>query len=407
VCIAIYKPAGAEVGRDVLRRCWDKNPDGAGFMYAKDGELVVEKGFMRWKMFKKHWNRLGDGRKELPMVIHFRIATEGSVSPPNCHPFRLQGTDIGFVHNGVISSVNIPDTSDLTDSEMFGRAYLEQLSAITEGGLTIDQLQEQWLKNMIDGVIGSSKLVFMDSSGKVAIVNKRLGEEAEGVWFSNTAFKSYSYSKTSHGKNYSAGGHTGGYHGRGTTWSLKDEEEWINGCAGLSSSIVDLRTGKSIPDSTSTGTDGDKSDAVVEDLAAGVEWWICRKCTLMFRGDKQRIWVKVGDSHYPECPECKSWIGVYDADDVTRPVDTREPGSDDDKTQDQVEKMMDTDVWECDDCDSKFFDSEIQTWDQGIVYCPLCGSINVHEKDGLIDYLDTEEDDDAVRDIIARYEQLN
>ena len=33
MCIAIVKPAGTVISEDVLKQCFENNPDGAGFAY--------------------------------------------------------------------------------------------------------------------------------------------------------------------------------------------------------------------------------------------------------------------------------------------------------------------------------------------------------------------------------------
>ena len=39
MCIAIMKSANKKISKSTLRRCYDANPDGAGFMYAEDKQL--------------------------------------------------------------------------------------------------------------------------------------------------------------------------------------------------------------------------------------------------------------------------------------------------------------------------------------------------------------------------------
>ncbi len=49
-----------------------------------------------------------------PCVIHFRLATHGSVKRANCHPFYDKETNTYFAHNGIL---NIQADRDKTDSE--------------------------------------------------------------------------------------------------------------------------------------------------------------------------------------------------------------------------------------------------------------------------------------------------
>ena len=51
MCIAIYKPEGKVISQDILKECYDSNPDGAGFMYAEDKKLHIQKGFFSYGSF--------------------------------------------------------------------------------------------------------------------------------------------------------------------------------------------------------------------------------------------------------------------------------------------------------------------------------------------------------------------
>ena len=50
MCIAILSEHGVEIPtEEVLKRCWNKNPDGAGYAYLnKDNEWTVKKGIRTW-----------------------------------------------------------------------------------------------------------------------------------------------------------------------------------------------------------------------------------------------------------------------------------------------------------------------------------------------------------------------
>ena len=48
MCIIAAKPAGTKMpDQETIRRMWYGNPDGAGIMYALDGKVRIEKGFMK------------------------------------------------------------------------------------------------------------------------------------------------------------------------------------------------------------------------------------------------------------------------------------------------------------------------------------------------------------------------
>ena len=85
MCVAIYKPENVQTpSLDTLKKCWDANPDGAGFALCTGGDkyaIEIHKGYMTWKQFKAAFEkyRLADFAGD--MLLHFRIATHGSISP--------------------------------------------------------------------------------------------------------------------------------------------------------------------------------------------------------------------------------------------------------------------------------------------------------------------------------------
>ena len=49
MCIIAAKPAGVKMpDHETLENMWYGNPDGAGLMYAKDGKVIIRKGFMKY-----------------------------------------------------------------------------------------------------------------------------------------------------------------------------------------------------------------------------------------------------------------------------------------------------------------------------------------------------------------------
>ena len=52
MCIAIAKPIGVEIPNDdILTNCFNNNPDGAGFAFNHNNEVVIRKGYMKLKDF--------------------------------------------------------------------------------------------------------------------------------------------------------------------------------------------------------------------------------------------------------------------------------------------------------------------------------------------------------------------
>jgi glutamine amidotransferase len=184
MCIAIYKPENKVLSLATLKECYTSNPDGAGFMYAENKKLHIEKGFFSFQSFydafKKHENKQA--------VIHFRIKTHGKIDTANCHPFSVNNA-IGFVHNGVISGLG---DSDFSDTVRFNETILRPL-VNKWGNLALFQ---DPIIELLESRIGYSKLVFLDRHGNHKIMNESKGVWDNDVWYSNTSYKPYVAPKT-------------------------------------------------------------------------------------------------------------------------------------------------------------------------------------------------------------------
>ena len=58
MCIAIMKSENKKISKSTLQRCYDANPDGAGFMFADNKELTVKKGYFTFKEFYKEYKKI-------------------------------------------------------------------------------------------------------------------------------------------------------------------------------------------------------------------------------------------------------------------------------------------------------------------------------------------------------------
>ena len=118
MCIAILKPVGKSLSRELLYNCYTSNPDGCGFAYATGDDVIIHK-FMKFEDFYNEYQKY-DGK--YTMLIHFRIATHGAVELENCHPFVLNSR-MALIHNGIIAGYGDKktksDTRDFIDKVLF------------------------------------------------------------------------------------------------------------------------------------------------------------------------------------------------------------------------------------------------------------------------------------------------
>ena len=192
MCIAIYKPEGKVISKETLQECYRSNPDGAGFMFAENKRLHIEKGFFSFDSFyeayKHHENKQA--------VLHFRIKTHGKIDTTNCHPFAVNGS-LAFVHNGIINGFG--DTTH-SDTIGFNHGVLQPL-VNKWGNLALFQ---DPIVELIESRIGYSKLIFLDRHGNHNILNEAKGDWDNGIWYSNNSYKPYipvatpSYSKSTY-----------------------------------------------------------------------------------------------------------------------------------------------------------------------------------------------------------------
>jgi len=193
MCIIAAKPAGKTMPKDkYINNMFNNNDDGAGLMYALDGKVHIEKGFMEKSDFLGKLKELDEkyGLTSLPLVMHFRITTHGGTKPENCHPFPVTDsigmlqklkciTDIGVAHNGVIDirvrNKNISDTMEYIAGQL---APLKR--AVPSFYKNKDLMQMVY--NAID-----SKMCILNSKGEMFFVGDF--REEDGIKYSNGSYQ--------------------------------------------------------------------------------------------------------------------------------------------------------------------------------------------------------------------------
>ncbi len=169
MCVIIYKPAGVDIpSQALLSKAQSVNPHGCGLC----SPTVTYKG-LSYNSFLKALKRVS---KEEPLLIHFRLATHGSIKRSNCHPFYDSETNTHFVHNGVLYGIN--PYLDKTDSECAFECFLQP--TIKKYGLQSEELGME-----VDNIIGYSKFAFMQS-GQVRLFGNFVFRN--GLYFSNLRF---------------------------------------------------------------------------------------------------------------------------------------------------------------------------------------------------------------------------
>ena len=189
MCVIAIKCKGVKMpDESTLKTMWTNNPHGAGLMYARDGRVYIEKGYMDWTSFFERVKTLGDVTDEA-VIMHFRIATHGSVIPGNTHPFpvsrdvialtKLRGScKVGVAHNGIIPiepRAGISDTMEYIATRLAPRA----------------EEDPDWYKSedvlMEIGREIKSKLAVLDGDGFISYYGNFITEK-DGMIYSNDSY---------------------------------------------------------------------------------------------------------------------------------------------------------------------------------------------------------------------------
>ena len=195
MCIIIAKDKyGRLPSEEELKNSFEYNSDGAGFMYVKDKKVVIDKGYMTYDAFIKHYKKLlsdFNDFKGKSLVIHCRIGTSGKNIKENTHPFpitsdvrklkakHLSQEDVGIVHNGIIKGYGT--ATGLNDTQEFISKYIYPIYSHFK-----DFYKNKDLMYGIE-VITSSKWVILDSTDTLYYIGEFTDDK--GLKFSNTTYK--------------------------------------------------------------------------------------------------------------------------------------------------------------------------------------------------------------------------
>ena len=200
MCIAILN-SGKQISKKKLSNSWNNNDDGAGILYVADGKLIAEKfpnqnisqSAQNFEKFYARYVEVYSQYGDLPMLIHFRIATHG-LTPEYLHPFFVSDS-VGFIHNGIIFGLGTKERSDTAD-------FADLLSCISIDNVAT--LDNPFIEESIYRFIETdNKLIFLDETGDYRIFNEGIGEWVDGNWYSN---KSHTYDSLDFDRGYGAYG---------------------------------------------------------------------------------------------------------------------------------------------------------------------------------------------------------
>jgi gamma-glutamylcyclotransferase (GGCT)/AIG2-like uncharacterized protein YtfP len=162
----MVKNKGKQANFRYMDRAQKHNKDGYGLAWYEDNRVKTYKTF-DYKAFKGVLSAL----KHYDVVVHLRNTTKGDDSYDNLHPFDIP-SGVMF-HNGTMRDLG---SGDMSDSR-------ELAGLLNECDYKYIEDIEPLIRPYIDDNI--NRLVFFEDTGEITIMNKFLGIEEDGIWYSN------------------------------------------------------------------------------------------------------------------------------------------------------------------------------------------------------------------------------
>ncbi len=189
MCVICVKNKGVEMPtEDEIRAMWARNPDGAGFAYARDGVLHIEKGFMTLRSFLLALDVCGISKDE-SAILHFRISTQAGVNPEMCHPFPVSSeeqdmerlevigdTDVAIAHNGIIR-LTTNRKAKQSDTAIFTTRFV---SALVQKPSDLEKAE---IRKAIEVLAPGNRFAFLDKYGAITLIGDF--SEIDGLYYSN------------------------------------------------------------------------------------------------------------------------------------------------------------------------------------------------------------------------------
>ena len=199
MCIIVAKEKGKQLpSKKILETCFNNNDDGAGLMYVKNNQVIIDKGYMTFNDFYKRIKELkkefNSDLTEKAIVFHFRIGTSGKNDKQTTHPFPITNNEnelralkttcsVGMAHNGIISNYTYDKL--LSDTQTFIRDYVSVFKELDKKFYKNERVMELLEKQ------AKSKLCFLDNKENIYCLGDFTIDN--GIIYSNTTYKASRY----------------------------------------------------------------------------------------------------------------------------------------------------------------------------------------------------------------------
>lgn len=192
MCMLCVVPPNVIPSRDKLEASALNNPHGFGFaiVIPKEKRIHTE----RTMNADTSINRFIEMRGQYPegyAMWHARLATHGSVTVDNCHPFAVGGdTQTYLAHNGILPILE-PKGDKRSDTRIFAEDLLPAIGGVS----ALDNTQ---VMNLIEDFTSGSKVAILTVDPRAQyqcyVIHEEKGVcDSSGVWWSNDSCYLTSY----------------------------------------------------------------------------------------------------------------------------------------------------------------------------------------------------------------------
>ena len=195
MCIAIVKKRGVLMPtEETLNICFENNPHGCGYSFCRNGKNYLYKGFMKLSELMDSFKETKPLQSET-VLIHFRVASVGSINKVNCHPFvvstkyeimqklQLETKLPILVHNGTFKFFG-ENKNDYSDTMQFNKMIAPLI-----------QNQEYYYYKPLDNFINhyvkgnNCRVAVMYKNGIVDMYGNWIKDKETNLYFSNENYK--------------------------------------------------------------------------------------------------------------------------------------------------------------------------------------------------------------------------
>lgn len=190
MCLLTYLPDGILPDTEALTNGTTFNDDGHGYAIVdREGNRIITGRGMEAREMIEEFAVMRAFHPDGPALFHSRLATDGTISLLNCHPFTI-GDDPRTVlaHNGIMP-IRTPKGDPRSDTRIVAEDHIPRAF----GTLRRRRARlafERWLTTYNKVVILTVDRRFRENG---FILNESAGTWANGIWYSNDAYLPYKY----------------------------------------------------------------------------------------------------------------------------------------------------------------------------------------------------------------------